>query len=98
VNAGAILIIPLVLVAFILRTLTILVVRNRWPRVADDIDRWWLWAPFVVVLAIFAALLVFLTRAVPLLGVAVAIGAAVVLYRGFFGASSVGSPFRPRRR
>jgi hypothetical protein len=98
VNAGAVLIIPLVLVAFILRTVAILAVRKRWPGVAEDIDRWWLWTPFVVVLAIFVALLVFLTKALPLVGIAVAIGALFALYRGFFGASSVGSPFRPRER
>jgi formate-dependent nitrite reductase membrane component NrfD len=96
--AAAVLLIPLVLLAFILRTVAILAVRNRWPRVADDIDRWWLWAPFVVVLAVFVALLVVLTRAMPPLGIAMALGALFALYRGFFGASSIGSPFRPRRR
>ena len=39
-----------------------------------------------------------LTVTVPLLGIRVAIFGLFVLYFGFFSASSVGSPFRARRR
>jgi cytochrome b561 len=72
-------------------------VRKRRPAAAETIDRWWVWGPFAVGLVLYVALAVVLILAVPLLGVALAIFGAVVLYFGFFSASSVGSPFRPRR-
>ena len=98
VRVGALWVLPLFLAAFILRTVAVLALKRRWPGVADEIDRWWVWAPFAVVLTIFAALLVIVTIAVPILGIAASIAMLVGLYFLFFTASSVGSPFRPRRQ
>jgi hypothetical protein len=98
VAAGAIWAIPCVAAAFVLRTVAVLATRRRWPAVAAEIDRWWLWAPFVALVALVAVLLVVLTLAVPPLGIVAAIAFAFILYRGLFSASSVGSPFRPRRK
>ena len=98
VRAGALWVLPLFLAAFVLRTVAVFALRRRWPGVADEIDRWWVWAPFAVVLAIFVALLVVVTIAVPILGVAASIATLLGLYFLFFTSSSVGSPFRPRRQ
>jgi hypothetical protein len=54
--------------------------------VAAAVDRWWVWAPLVVVLASIAFVQ-------PLLGAAAAIGLAVFLT----SSRATGSPFRPRR-
>lgn len=96
--AGALWIIPLVVVAFVARTVAILALRRRRPEAADAVDRWWVWAPFAAVLAVYVAVAVVLIVAVPPLGIAITAVGALILYSGFFRASSIGSPFRPRRR
>ena len=95
--AGALWVIPLVVVAFLARTVAIAALRRRRPEAADAIDKWWVWAPFAVVLCLYVVVAIVLIVAVPLLGIAVAIFGVLVLYFGYFSASSVGSPFRPRR-
>jgi cytochrome b561 len=97
VAAGALWAIPVIAVAFLARTVAIVALRKRRPAAAEVVDKWWVWAPFAVGLVLYVALAVVLILAVPLLGVALTIFGVVVLYFGFFTASSVGSPFRPRR-
>ena len=83
---GAVLVLlPLVAVAFVVRTVAVVVLRERRPAVAAAVERWWLWLPL-------AAVLVAVTVARPLLGLLATVVTVVVLSR----ASSVGSPFRPR--
>jgi len=98
VAAGALWIIPLVVVAFLARTIAIAALRRRAPTAVDAIDKWWVWVPFAVILCLYIVVAVVLMVAVPLFGIAIAIVGGLVLYFGFFSASSVGSPFRPRRR
>ena len=97
VAGGALWAIPFIVIAFVLRTVGVLATRRRWPDVAAAIDRWWVWAPFVAGIALVTVLIVFLTIALPPVGIIAAIGFAFALYRGLFSASSTGSPFRPRR-
>jgi hypothetical protein len=83
---GAVLVLlPLVAVAFLARTVAVVLLRHRRPRVAAAIDRTWLWFPLV-------AVLVAVTIVNPLVGVLLTVVTVVVLTR----ASSLGSPFRPR--
>ena len=83
---GAVLVLlPLVAVAFVVRTVAVVVLRRRRPGAAGAIERWWLWLPL-------AAVLVAVTVARPLLGLLATVVTVVVLSR----ASSIGSPFRPR--
>jgi hypothetical protein len=82
----ALVIVPIVAVAFALRTVLVLALARRNPAGAAFVDRWWAWAPFVVVLVV-------VTVAAPVLGVLLAVGSWFVLTR----TSAVGSPFRPRR-
>ena len=96
--AGALWVVPLVVLAYLARAVAILMLRRRRPGAADAVDKWWTWAPLAVVLCLYVAIAVTLTVVVPVLGIAVAVFGVVVLYLGYFSASSVGSPFRPRRR
>jgi hypothetical protein len=73
-------------VAFVARVVIVAVTRRRWPSVAVVADRWWAWAPLVV-MCLFAIWLL------PVAGVVLTLGLVVALTRS--GAS--GSPFRPRR-
>ena len=91
------LVIPVFIVAFVVRTLAIVVLRPRHPNAADAVNRWWVWTPLIVVLILGAALLAIITWNVPLLGLGLTVGTCVAVYRAFFTASSTGSPFRPRR-
>jgi hypothetical protein len=77
--------VAVVAIAFLVRTALVLALRTRRPRAADAVDRWWVWAPLVVVL-------VAITVEAPLLGVVLIAATAFALTR----ASAVGSPFRPR--
>jgi hypothetical protein len=95
--AAALWVIPLTAVAFVLRTIAVAGLQRRHPNAADAVNRWWLWAPLVVALPILVVVLVIVTWNVPLLGIGFAIVACLMIYRGFFTASSIGSPFRPRR-
>ena len=83
--------------AFLGRTIAIAVLRRRHPDAAAAVNKWWLWAPLVVAVPILVAVLAVVTWTVPPLGIAMIIGACLMIYRGFFTASSIGSPFRPRR-
>ena len=96
--AGALWVIPLVVLAFLVRAVAILALRKRRPDAADAVDRWWTWAPFAVVLFLYVVVAIALIVRVPVLGIAITVFGVVVLYFGYFSASSVGSPFRPRRR
>ena len=89
--------IPLAVAAYLARTIAIAVLRPRHPDAADAVNRWWIWTPLVAVLVVVAVLLVLITWNTPLLGITLTIGVGIAVYRGFFSASSVGSPFRPRR-
>lgn len=89
---------PLVAIAYVARSIAIWALRSRNPAAAESIDKWWVWAPFAVVLSLFVVVAVVLILEVPLLGIAVTTFGVAVLYFGFFSPSSVGSPFRPRRR
>jgi hypothetical protein len=84
-RAVVIVLVPLVLVAFLVRTLAVLVLRRRWPAGAAAVERWWLWLPLVAVLVV-------VTVAEPLLGLLVTVVTVAVLVL----APGVGSPFRPR--
>jgi Na+-driven multidrug efflux pump len=82
----AVLALPLVAAAFVVRSVLSLALRTRAPRAAAAIDRWWVWAPLVVILvAIFVVN--------PLAGVVATIAMGVFLT----SSRAVGSPFRPRR-
>lgn len=73
-------------VAFLARVVIVAVSRRRWPSVAAAANRWWAWAPLVVV-CLFAIWLL------PVVGVALTVGLVVALTRS----RAIGSPFRPRR-
>lgn len=95
-------VVPLVVIAFAVRTLAVLALRRRRPSVAEQIDRWWVWAPLVTLTLVLVVAAIVLTVADPLLGIgATAVAAAVgaLTFRHFFlSESSIGSPFRPRSR
>ena len=95
--AAALWAVPVFAIAFLARTVAILAVRKRRPEAAEAIDKWWAWAPVAVGLVLYLAIAVVLILSVPLVGIAVTVFGVLVLYFGFFSASSVGSPFRPRR-
>jgi hypothetical protein len=84
-RAIVLILVPMVAVAFLARTVAVLLVRRRWPKAAAGVERWWLWLPL-------AAVLIAVTVTSPLVGLLVTVLTAAVLTR----ASSVGSPFRPR--
>jgi hypothetical protein len=84
-RAVVLVLVPVVVAAFLVRTVAVLLVRRRWPQVAAAVERWWLWLPL-------AAVLIVVTVTNPLIGVLVTVLTVAVLTR----ASSVGSPFRPR--
>jgi hypothetical protein len=84
-RAAVLVLLPLVAVAFLARTVAVVLMRRRWPKAAAGVERWWLWLPLAVVLIV-------LTLANPLIGVPMTALVVVLLTR----ASSVGSPFRPR--
>ena len=86
VRFAVLVLVPVVAIAFAVRTLLVLATRTRAPAAAAAVDRWWVWAPLVVVLAA-------ITFVQPLLGAAAAIGLAVFLT----SSRAKGSPFRPRR-
>lgn len=96
--AGALWLIPIVVVAFAIRTVLVLTLRKKRPALAASVDRWWAWAPAAVVLVIYGALAVALIVTTPVVGIALTILGGALLYFGLFSASSTGSPFRPRRR
>jgi hypothetical protein len=73
-------------VAFVVRTLIVVVTRRRWPAVSEATDRWWTWAPLVAVCAVGIWWF-------PPIGIPLAIAMAIGLTR----AGAIGSPFRPRR-
>jgi predicted lysophospholipase L1 biosynthesis ABC-type transport system permease subunit len=83
--------------AFLVRTTAIAVLRRRHADAADAVDRWWVWTPLVVVLMLLVVLLAVVTWNVPPLGISLTVAFCFVIYRGLFSASSIGSPFRPRR-
>ena len=69
-------VIPIVVGAFVLRTVAVLVLRRRHAGAAAWVDRWWTWLP----LAVAAALLLVLTPwwlAVP---VVLAVGIGIALH------------------
>jgi hypothetical protein len=83
---GAVLVLlPVVAVAFLVRTAAVVLLRRRSPKAAAAVDRWWLWLPLIAVLIV-------VTLANPIIGLVVTAVTVVLLTR----ASSVGSPFRPR--
>ena len=84
-RGAVVVLLPLVLLAFLARTVAVVVLRRRWPAAARAVERWWLWLPLVAVLVV-------VTVAEPLIGLPVTAVTVAVLTR----ASSVGSPFRPR--
>ena len=96
--AGALWVVPLVALAFAARTVAMLALRKRRPGAAAAVDRWWTWAPFAVVLFLYFGVAIALIVRVPVLGTAITVFGVVVLYFGYFSASSIGSPFRLRRR
>jgi hypothetical protein len=98
VAAVAIWILPIVVVAFIVRTTAIAMLRKRRPDTADAIDRWWIWAPLAVVVGLGLLVLVAVVINAPLLGIALTVLLGAILYYALFSDTSIGSPFRPRRR
>jgi len=84
-RAAVLVLLPLALAAFLLRTVAVLLLRGRWPAAAAAVERWWLWLPLVAVLVV-------VTVAAPLIGLLVTAVTVAVLVR----APGVGSPFRPR--
>jgi hypothetical protein len=86
VRFAVLVLVPVVAIAFAVRTLLVLATRKRAPGAAAAVDRWWVWVPLVVVLAA-------ITLVQPLLGAAAAIGLAAFLT----SSRAKGSPFRPRR-
>ena len=97
VSVALLLIVPLTAAAFLVRTIAIAVLRRRHPNAVDAVNKWWLWGPLVAALPILVVLLAIVTWNVPPLGIAMTIGAGIMIYRGLFTASSIGSAFRPRR-
>jgi len=96
--AAAIWILPILLVAFLTRTMLIAVLKTRRPEVAEAIDRWWVWAPLAVVISLGLLALIAIAINAPVLGVALAVLLGAILYYSLFSDTSIGSPFRPRRR
>jgi len=96
--AAAIWILPILLIAFLTRTTLIAVLGKRRPEMADAIDRWWVWAPLAVVISLGLLALVAIAVNSPVLGVALAVLLGAILYYALFSDTSIGSPFRPRRR
>ena len=96
--AGAVWIVPIVVIAFLVRTIVVYTMRNRRPNAAAAVDQWWTWAPLAAVVAAFIVVCIVLIVREPLLGVGLAVLGGVLAYFGLFSASSTGSPFRPRRR
>lgn len=96
--AAAIWILPILLIAFLTRTAAIALFEKRRPAVAEAIDRWWVWAPLAVVIVVALVALVVIVVNAPVVGVALAVLLGAILYYLLFSDTSVGSPFRPRRR
>ena len=96
--AAAIWIVPIVVVAFLVRTTAIALLRQRRPDTAAAIDRWWVWAPLAVVITFGLVVLVAAVIHAPLVGIAVTVLLGAILYYALFSDTSIGSPFRPRRR
>lgn len=96
--AAALWLVPIVFVAFVVRTSLVLALRNRSPETAAAVDRWWVWTPLVFVIGLFVIAVVAVSITNPLLGILVAGFGGTLLYFLLFRASSIGSPFRPRRR
>ena len=90
--------IPLWVVAFVVQKLVVLVLRSRRPRAAAAIETWWAWAPLIALVPVFVVVIGILIWNAPLLGIAAAVIAVLLTYGIFFTDSSIGSPFRPRRR
>ena len=84
-RAAVLLLLPVVVVAFLVRTVAVVALQRRWPAGAAAVERWWLWLPLVAVLVV-------VTIVNPLIGLLATALTAVVLTR----VSSLGSPFRPR--
>jgi len=78
--------VPIAMASYILRTLLLVLLGGRSPRAATAIDVGWRWLPLVVVLIV-------VTWAQPLLGVAGVVATALFLT----SSRAYGSPFRPRR-
>lgn len=97
VPTAALWLIPVTAAAFLVRTIAIAGLRRRHPDAAEAVDRWWVWAPLVVVLVLLIVVLAVVTWNVPALGIALTVAFCFAIYRGLFSASSIGSPFRPRR-
>lgn len=89
--------VPLWALAFLMQKIAVAATRTRWPRAAAAIERWWPWAPLMVVVPVLVVLLGVLVWNVPLLGIPLAAAVLAMSYAIFFGSSSLGSPFRPRR-
>src|SRR4051812_14315805 len=89
--------VPLWAVVFVGQKVVVLVTRRRRPRAAAAIERWWPWAPLMVAVPMFVGLIGVLVWKVPLLGIPLAAASLATTYAAFFGPSSLGSPFRPRR-
>jgi len=86
VRIGALLALAgVVAIAFVVRTVLVLALHRRRPTAAAAVDRWWPWAPLVVVLA-------YLVFTVPVLGILAVAATGFGLTR----AGAIGSPFRPR--
>jgi len=78
--------VPVAIAAYVVRTVLVYGLRHRAPRVAGAVDRWWAWAPLVVVVVALAFVH-------PLLGLA----AVVACYLFLTSSLATGSPFKPRR-
>ena len=96
--AAAIWIVPIVVVVFLLRTAAIAMLRERRPDMAEAVDRWWVWAPLAVVVSLGLLVLAAIVINAPLLGIALTVLLGAILYYALFSDTSIGSPFRPRRR
>ena len=83
---GVLALVPVAIAAYAVRTVLVLLLRDRAPRVAAAVDDHWTWAPLLVVLVV-------LTMVHPLLG----LGASAVTVLVLTSSHAVGSPFRPRR-
>jgi hypothetical protein len=88
---------PIVLVAFALRTIAASALRRRHPEAAAWIDRWWVWTPFVTVLGLALVVIVAVIVNSPVIGIAVTLLGALILF-GALNPLNAGRPSRPRRR
>jgi len=72
--------------------------QERRPDMAEAVDRWWVWAPLAVVVSVGLVVLGAVVIHAPLLGIALTVLLGAILYYALFSDTSIGSPFRPRRR